>query len=199
MNSTQIRKTALLALFCVLSTLAPYCYESLAAPISQSLKRSSSSINFGVDSPSPSLSMQGSFKDFSGELLLNPTKIESSKIKLSLNLASAQLPPDQLLQAIFLQTALARFKQHSGTFESTSIEKIRDNTYLVTGNYTWMKRTKRTTLPVQIIRASPAVTEIKLLLDGAVQAKDLQPETAQLAPGLQGSKGWAQATLVFVP
>lgn len=92
MHATQVRKTALLALFCLLSTLSPYCYESLAAPISQSLKRSSSSINFGVDSPSPSLSMQGSFKDFSGELLLNPTKIESSKIKLSLNLASAQLP-----------------------------------------------------------------------------------------------------------
>ncbi len=175
------------------------CSTASATPVTLHLTRPPSSVSFGVTSPSPALTMNGSFKDFSGELLLDPRGLEESKISLALNLASAQLPPEQILQAIFLQTTLARFQDQSGTFTSTSIEPLGKGQFIVTGNTTWANKTKETSVPIEVLKLSPSRAEIKFLLDGTVRPQDVQPNVAKIAPGISGSRGWAKATLVFSP
>ena len=188
--------TSLLAL----SALAALPSSSAwATPVTLHLSRPPSTVNFGVTSPSPALTMNGSFKDFTGELLLDPSGFEQSSIKLSLNLSSAQLPPDQVLQAILIQTTLARFRDQSGTFASTSIEPLEVGTYLVTGNTTWASKTKETSVPVEVLKLSASRSEIRFLLDGTVRPQDVRPDVAKIAPGISGSRGWAKATLVFSP
>lgn len=178
------------------------CASAWAAPVTLHLTRPPSSVSFGVTSPSPALTMNGFFKDFSGELLLDPRGLAQSTIKLSLNLASAQLPPEQMLQAIFLQTTLAHLRDQSGTFSSTSIEPLGDGQFVVTGNTTWDNKTKETSVPIEVLEFSPSRTEIKFLLDGAVRPQDVQPvppNLVKIAPGISGARGWAKATLVFSP
>jgi polyisoprenoid-binding protein YceI len=167
-------------------------------PIQQVLSRPSSSISFGVDSKAPALQMQGALKDFKGTLNLDLERLERSFVKMTLNLQSAQLSPDQILQAMLLQTALARVNPPSTTFESTSLVRSTDNTYLLSGIYTWMGKRKDTTVPIRILSASPTKTEIRLLLSGVLQEKEAPRELSAIAPGAGGSKGWAKATLVFL-
>lgn len=64
--------------------------------------------------------------------------------------------------------------------------------------YTWQGKSKRTTVPVEIVRASPSLSEIRLLLNGKANDGDSPPELSQLG-GLNaaGSKGWAKGTFVF--
>lgn len=170
-----------------------------ATPVTLHLSRPPSTVSFGVTSPSPALTMNGAFKDFAGELLLDPRGFDESSLNLSLNLASAQLPPNQVLQAIFIQTTLSRFRDQSGTFSSTSIEPISEGKFLVTGDTTWANKAKETRVPVEVLKLSPSRSEIRFLLDGTVRPQDVQPNVAKIAPGISGSRGWAKATLVFAP
>ena len=169
-----------------------------AVPIQQVLSRSSSSIKFGVDSRSPALQVAGSFTDFKGTLQLDPERLERSLVQLTLNLHSAQLRPDQILQNVFLQTALSRVEPPTTTFKSTSIRKERGDTFVVTGSYTWMGKSKTVTVPIRLVRSSATSTEIQLLLNGTLKDKEAPPELQAFAPDAKGSKGWAKATLVFV-
>lgn len=191
------------AIFGTLLTLAAssvgYLRPAVATPITQTLSRSSSSVTFGINSPNPSLSMNGSFKDFRGTIALNPDSITDSNLELSLSLASAQLPPDQILQAVFLQTAIARFASRPSTFESSSIEHLRDKTYLINGSYTWMNKRKVVSIPVEVSKATPSLTEIRLFLDGSFTNKNAPSEFSHLANSAQGSKGWTKAVLIFTP
>lgn len=173
-------------------------HPALAAPISQKLQPTSS-IKFGVQSSSPTLNMNGKFSDFRGELLLDPEAFEESSIRLSLKLDSIQLPPEQLIQALFIQTTLSRYRDRSGSFTSTSIRPLEDGRYLVTGDCTWDNRTRSTSVPVQVVSLSPSRSEIRFLLDGVVRPQDVKPEVAQIAPGIAGTKGWAKASLIFLP
>lgn len=190
------RALILLACLC-LPVLSPPAAS--AAPIAQKLHPSSSSIKFGVQSPSPTLNMNGRFSDFKGELMLDPEAFESSSIRLSLKLDSIQLPPEQLLQALFIQTTLARYRDRSGSFTSTDIRPLADDQYLVTGDCTWDNKTQSTSVPIQVVTLSPSRSEIRFLLDGVVRPQDVKPEVAQIAPGIAGTKGWAKATLIFLP
>lgn len=144
--------------------------------------------------------MNGSFKTFGGTMLVEPEGgFERAQISLSLDVSSAQLPPDQILQAIFIQTALAHLKGRSGTFLSTSIEPASGNRYLVHGSYTWANRTRRASVPVELLHFAPSRGEIRLALDGAVEPRDVKPEVSAVAPGIAGSEGWAKARIVFAP
>jgi polyisoprenoid-binding protein YceI len=143
--------------------------------------------------------MKGAFKEFKGTLALDLNQLERSLVNVTLNLQSAQLSPDQILQAVFLQTALANVNPPTTTFKSTSITRGKGDTYLVTGTYTWMGKTKMTSVPIRIVKSSPLKTEIRLLLNGALQEKDAPQQLSAIAPGAAGSKGWAKATLVFLP
>lgn len=175
-----------------------YSHSCHSLPIQQGLSRSSSSIRFGIDSKAPVLQMQGALKDFKGTLSLDLDHLERSFVKMTLNLQSAQLSPDQILQAVFLQSALARVNPPSTTFESTSLTKGKGDTYLLTGSYSWMGRRKSATVPIRILSASPTKTEIRVLLSGVLQENQAPRELTTLAPGSAGSKGWAKATLVFL-
>jgi polyisoprenoid-binding protein YceI len=185
-------------LILLIFALCWYPKAAASLPIQQVLSRSSSSINFGVDSKAPALQMQGALKDFKGTLSLDLDQLERSFVKMTLNLQSAQLSPDQILQAVFLQTALAHVNPPSTTFESTSIAKGKGDTYLLSGMYTWMGKRKSATVPIRIMSASPTKTEIRLLLSGVLQEKEAPRELAAIAPGSAGSKGWAKANLVFL-
>lgn len=170
-----------------------------AAPVRQVLVRPSSSITFGVKSPNPTLTMNGSFREFSGSISLDPEAITQADIDLSLTLSSAQLPPDQILQAVFIQTALSRFPQKSSSFRSSEIEHIKNNSYLIHGTYTWMNKRKPASVPVEITKATPSLTEIRVLVDGAFTAKGVPGEFSDVATSARGSRGWSKAVLVFSP
>lgn len=185
-------------LILLLFIICGHARNGFALPIQQVLSRPSSSISFGVDSKAPALQMQGVLKDFKGTLSLDLEQLERSFVKMTLNLHSAQLSPDQILQAVFLQSALARVDPPSTTFESTSITKGKGNTHLLSGIYTWMGKRKNATVPIRIMNASPNKTEIRLLLSGVLQEKQTPRELTAIAPGSAGSKGWAKATLVFL-
>jgi hypothetical protein len=167
-----------------------------ATPVHQVLVRGSSSVAFGVKSPNPALSMNGSFHDFSGTVLLDPSSVTNSQITLSLALSSAKLPPDQLLQAMFLQTLLAKLPEHHTTFTSTSLEHLQGARYMVRGTYSWFNKRRAAEVPIEIHKASPSRTEIRLLLDGSLHdSRSASP----MAQGMSGSHGWTKAVLVFSP
>jgi polyisoprenoid-binding protein YceI len=186
------------AIALALTTCLTLC-SAHATPVRQVLVRPSSSITFGVKSPNPSLTMNGSFREFSGAISLDTEAITESNIDLSLTLSSAQLPPEQILQAVFIQTALARFPQKSSSFRSSGIEHLKDNSYLIHGTYTWMNKRKPASVPVEIVKATPSMTEIRVLMDGSFTAQGVPGELSDVATSARGSRGWSKAILVFSP
>lgn len=191
--------TPLLRLEILASSLALLvCSTAYAAPIKQQLARGSSSIKFGVDSPSPTLQMNGHLKDFTGTVTLNPDGSAISELNVVVRLDSAQLPPDQMLQGIFLHSVLARLNQRAATFHSSSIERVQGNEYIATGSYGWHKKNRPATIPFKLIRTSPSATELRVLMRGGLTTATTPKELSSAAPGASQSSGWARATLIFV-
>lgn len=199
MNNFHASLRSGLSVLCgVLAVIVPVGYQyAYAGPVTQVLDSRRSKVQFGVDSPSPSLTMNGSFRSYTGNLRLDPQDLTRSQVAVSLNLSSAQLPPDQILQNVFLQTALSRIRQKETTFQSDSITKQPDGTYLVSGTYEWLSKVKRAAFPVQVVKMSPSLTEIRLLLNGSLKQGQDSQEVKKFAPMALGSKGWAKANLVF--
>jgi polyisoprenoid-binding protein YceI len=142
--------------------------------------------------------MNGHLKDFTGTVVLNPDGSAISELNVRVHLDSAQLPPDQMLQSIFLHSVLARLNQQAATFRSTSIERIRGNEYIATGSYGWHQKNRAATIPFQLIRTSPSATELRVLMRGGLTTATTPKELSSAAPGASQSSGWARATLVFV-
>ena len=172
---------------------------AFSVPVSQGLQKSSSDITFAVQSPNPSLRMNGSFEEFRGSFKLDPENVTQSELELTLNLRSLTLPPDQLMQALFAQGILARVAPSPNSFRSSSIERTAGNSYLIHGNYTWMSKVKKVSLPIKILEASPKRSEIQLLIEGSFVKRDVPSQYEALASGAVGSRGWTKAKLVFVP
>ena len=180
-----------------LTTLAATSAPSFATPITQRLVRPSSSIKFGVESPSPALQMNGQLKTFTGSITLNPDGSAISQIDVTLELDSAQVPPDQMLQGIFLHSVIAKLNQRVATFRSSSVEKISGGDYIATGAYTWHNRNRRATIPFRLVRASPSNSELRVLMRGALTDATAPKELTAAAPAASQSSGWARATLIF--
>lgn len=178
------------------ATLSPRMAN--AAPPIQSLAKNSSSVKFGVESPAPTLQMNGQLHDFSGTLSLTEDGSAISQLQVTLDMGSAQLPPDQFLQSMLLHSVIARFKQQKATFKSSKIEHIRGNEYLATGSAMWQNRPRSASIPFHLIKVSPAATEIKVLMRGGLGGKTPPPELLAAGPGATNSTGWARATLVFI-
>jgi len=195
---TRLTPHHLIALTTALVTLAIDFTSAYALPIKQLLSRRSSSIQFGVNSPSPTLQMNGAFNDFQGSLLLDPDHLERSSVQLTLDLQSAELRPDQILQMVFLQTALSQIQPSTTSFKSTSITRQQGDTYLVTGLYIWMGRSKSASVPIKLVKSNLQTTEIRLALNGTLKDKDAPKELKEVAPDAKGSSGWAKGTLVFL-
>lgn len=194
----QASPTRVMAL--LLATTAAWAPSlALATPVQQILSRSASTIAFGVESPSPALDMNGRLQDFSGAVSLNPTDNSLSHLQLTLNLNSAQLPADQFLQNVFLQSIISRFKQPTATFRGTSFAHIRDDEYTATGSYSWQNRTRAATVPFRLVRVSTTKSEIKVSFRGGLSDGPTPPEFSAIGPAASQSTGWARATLIFVP
>ena len=163
--------------------------------VRQALRRPDTKITFGVSSPTPGLAMNGDLTGYSGLLALNSRGLEHSSLELTLNLQSARLSPDQVLQAVFLQTALARVREPKPTFRSSAIRRNGNNSLLVDGAFTWEGKVRKATVPLQLVRSSPALTELRLLFDGTMKGHQVPPELSGL--GASTASGWAQATLIF--
>jgi len=187
----------LFSLNAIIFLVVTYSTNAHAAPVrvEQILSKPNSSIKFGVQSPSPTLQMNGEFTRFSGKLVLNPTNVEDSTVSLMLDLRSLQLPPDQLIQTIFAQTALAQVKQPEPIFTSDSISRISGSRYSVAGMYTWQGKKKPTQFPIEILKASQSESIIKVALNGDTKNKDAPPELGGME--IAGSRGWAKGVLVF--
>jgi polyisoprenoid-binding protein YceI len=171
--------------------------STLATPITQKLVRPSSSIRFGVESPSPALQMNGQVKTFSGTITLDADGSAVSQIAMTIQLDSAQLPPDQMLQGILLHSVIARINQRVATFQSSSIERLEGNDYRASGSYSWMNKNRPAVLPFRLVRASPTQSEVRILMKGALTDASTPKELSAAAPGASQSSGWARATLVF--
>jgi polyisoprenoid-binding protein YceI len=196
MQRLSYARLAVLSVFLAQATLP--LHAILAAPISQKLARGSSSITFGVESPAPVLTMRGDVKTFSGNVTLNPEEEAISDISLSIQLDSARLPPDQMLQGIFLQSVIARLQQRVATFRSTSIDHLQGDDFQAHGTYTWHNKSRRATIPFRLIRSSLATTEIRVLMRGAFTEANTPNDLAASTPGASQATGWAQGRLVFV-
>ena len=173
-----------------------HTHSACALPTRQILSRSASSINFGVDSAAPALQMSGKLKDFNGSVSVNPDA-SIKQVTLALNLSSAQLPPDQLLQGFFLQSVLARFRQPSTTFTSSEITRLDTHHYVAQGSYSWQNKTRLASVPFELVKSSLEGTEIRVRMKGALTDRSTPPEIEAAAPGASNSSGWASAVLVF--
>jgi polyisoprenoid-binding protein YceI len=194
---TPLRPPLLRPIVALVTSLMAFASSATAAPLHQTLSRAASRVTFGVDSQSEALKMNGSLKDFSGTILIDPTKINEAQMKLSAALSSATLPPDQIMQAILLQTFLARVENRRTTFESTSIEHVRGARYIVHGKYSTGDRTRPVALPIDISKVTRDSTEIRINAREPFDPKKAPAEIAALARGSQGTSGWAAAKLVF--
>lgn len=191
-------RVPLTALCAYLLLAATSLQGAAAAPHIQSLARAASSVKFGVDSAAPTLQMNGQLKDFSGTLSLTDDASAISQLQVTLNVGSAQLPPDQFLQSMLLHSVIARFPQQKTTFKSSNIEHVRGNQYVATGSAMWQNRPRAASIPFQVIKVSPAATEIKVLMRGDLGGKTPPPELLAAGPDASHSTGWARATLIFI-
>lgn len=184
--------SAFIALFLISS--------ATATPVTLTLVRPPSSVKFGVSSPSPALQMNGSLSDFNGSLVIDDQHLSLSHVRFSMNLTSAQLPPNQVLQAVMLQTLLSRLRNERTTFESSSIEHLRDSTYLVSGSYNWLNKSRQAEIPIQLVQTSPTRTEIKVTVNGPLKNPSARPsEFSGFGAVPDKSSGWAKASLIFAP
>lgn len=185
--SSNSRLFILLFLGAVLYSPYAFC-DNL---IKQKLDLNSSDVRFDVNSKA--LNCSGSFTNYKGELLLNPQNVEESKVALSLDLQSVMLPPDQVLQALMIQTVLQKAGDPIAHFQSTAIRKSGTNKLLIDGAYSWRNKKGTTTIPVQIVKLSPSLSQIKFLLNGTARSKELE------VPGLEPGQfeGAAESRLTF--
>lgn len=171
----------------------------LATPVRQELAKNSSKITFGVQSPNPSLRMNGSFEDFQGRLELNPSQMADSSLELTLNLASVSLPPEQLMQALLVQGIISRVAPRPNSFRSSRFEHTTGTSYLLHGSYSWMNKLKAVSVPITVLEASPTKTRIQLSLQGAFSGRNVPKQFEGLANSAKGTEGWTKAVLVFTP
>jgi polyisoprenoid-binding protein YceI len=190
-----IKQSWILALTAVLTWVYPRIL--VATPVRQELARSSSQITFGVESPNPSLRMNGSFEDFRGRFELNPARITDSTLELTLNLASVSLPPEQLMQALFVQGIIARVAPRPHTFRSSRLEHTSGSSYLLHGSYSWMNKVKPVSVPITVLEASPKRTRLQLFLEGSFVGHNVPQQFEGLAASAKGTEGWTKAVLVF--
>jgi polyisoprenoid-binding protein YceI len=168
-----------------------------ATPVRQELARESSRITFGVQSPNPTLKMNGSFRDFRGKFQLHPNNITDSTLELTLDLSSVALPPDQLVQALFVQGIISRVAPSPNTFRSSRIEHTSGNSYLLHGSYTWMNKLQKVTVPITLQEASARRTQVHLFLEGAFVGRNIPQQYEGLAASAKGTEGWTKGVLVF--
>jgi hypothetical protein len=142
--------------------------------------------------------MNGQLQDFSGTLALTEDGSAISQLNVTLNMGSAQLPPDQFFQSMLLHSVIARFQQQKATFKSSSIEHIRGNEYVANGSAIWQNRPRAASIPFQLLKVSPSKTEIKVIMRGGLGGATPPPELLAAGPGARDSTGWARATLVFI-
>jgi polyisoprenoid-binding protein YceI len=165
--------------------------------IHQVLSHRGSRISFGVESPNPSLNMSGSLSDYSGVFTLNTSDLTRSRLELTVSLSSIKLPPNQTLQAILLQSIVARVSPTPRTFRSSRIERVSGSNYLLHGSYNWLSKNENVVVPITIESAAPQATTISLLVNGDFKKRAVPANLQGLAEGAAGSNGWTKARLVF--
>jgi polyisoprenoid-binding protein YceI len=141
--------------------------------------------------------MNGSFQDFRGRFDFNPNRITDSSLELTLNLSSLSLPPEQMMQALLVQGIISRVAPKSNTFRSARIEHTQGNSYLLHGNYTWMNKLKKVTVPITIQEASSTLTRVNIFLEGSFVNRDIPQQFEALAASAKGTEGWTKGVLVF--
>ncbi len=109
-------------------------------------------VHFSIDHGGLSLT-RGTFRELSGELILDPSKPEAAQLSIKINATSfdtAHYVRDNAVRAVFLKA----LKNPSITFKSTKIVKTGDKTGKVTGDLTMIGVTKPVTLDVTFNKAA---------------------------------------------
>jgi hypothetical protein len=101
------------------------------------------------------------------------------------------------MQAILLQSILARVENKRTSFTSTNIEHLSGKNYLVHGTYSWGRSVRNLSLPVELTTSGSAKTEIRIKAREQFRQQSTPSEFAAVAESARGSSGWASARLVF--
>lgn len=190
----QYSKPQLTARLLIALALVGVSSKCSAESTNQILNSGQSKIAFEVSSPG--LSCDGRFTDFAGNLRINGGDLKSAKVNLSLNIDSVSLPQDQIMQAILINTLIQRLRSKTATFESSAFEPLGGNEYLVSGIYTFEGKSKRGSLPIKLVSATPKKTEIRLNFLGQMKGKEAeQSSLSNLGKSVQGN---AESKLIFI-
>lgn len=92
--------------------------------------------------------MQGEFRAFDGELLIDSADITKSSVNVSIDAASVDMDHDKLNEHLRAKDFFDALNQPKLTFKSTQVEATAENAMSVTGDLTLLGVTKPVTLAV---------------------------------------------------
>jgi polyisoprenoid-binding protein YceI len=92
--------------------------------------------------------VRGEFRDFSGKIVKDDANPAASSVELTIQAASIETGVDSRDNDLRSENFFDVAKFPSITFKSTKVEKVSDNEYKVTGDFTMHGVTKVITLPV---------------------------------------------------
>ncbi len=132
--------------FCLLTVISfVLCGTLSAAPETFKIDPVHSSVGFKIRHLGISW-VNGSFKDYEGQVTLDPEKPETSSVQIAVKAASVDTGNEKrdghLRNADFFDVE----KFPTLTFKSTKVEKTAEGTYRVTGDFTLMGVTKAVTV-----------------------------------------------------
>ncbi len=96
--------------------------------------------------------MQGEFRAFEGELLVDATDLTKSSVNVSIDAASVDMDHDKLNEHLKTKDFFDATNQPKLTFKSTKVESKGENALAVTGDLTLLGVTKPVTLAVTLRR-----------------------------------------------
>jgi len=99
--------------------------------------------------------MQGEFRAFDGELLIDAADITKSSVNVSIDAASVDMDHDKLNEHLKAKDFFDAANQPKLTFKSTKVESTGENALAVTGDLTLLGVTKPVTLALTSFHTAP--------------------------------------------
>ena len=172
---------------------APISSASVASTaVSQSLDSSRSSIQVGLRSQL--VQVDGTFNDYSGLLLVDPTDFAKSRLRVQFDLSKAKLNARANGAAYPVDGLLQGMRVSKGVFQSTRIVDKGNSRYLVSGTFTRGAQQRNVSVPVRLVSFKPGESRIEISINGPVEDLDSDISLPQLFGPTQAN---VSGTLVF--
>jgi hypothetical protein len=169
-----------------LLALALCAKDGAAETIEQHLDTRRSSVRFALSSPT--FLLEGRLKDYAGTLLLTEKDLTRSKVKIFASSAVEFAAPFEAFNQL-----LEKWRE-TVSFESTRIEKLSPDRYLVEGILRHRSRSDKTKVPVTVRRSAKGVSEFLL---SATSELNKEFPALPLPIKMEGATGHIEASLIF--